>query len=151
MTKRIQQFLQAQSSATVCCVDEDSMPYCFSCFYEYNGDEQLLYFKSSLHTKHSQLLQRHPTVAGTILPDKLNKLLIKGLQFEGVVLPLENEKAKQAAQYYRQQKPMALAIPGEVWIIQLNSIKFTDAALGFAKKVLWNRHNKDENIAMNTE
>lgn len=142
MTKRIEDFLRTQSSATVCCVDEDLKPYCFSCFYVYNGNEQLLYFKSSLQTKHSQLLLRHPTVSGTILPDKLNKLLIKGLQFEGEVLPLENVDTKQAAQYYHQQNPMALAISGAVWVIQLNSIKFTDAALGFAKKMHWNRYNQ---------
>lgn len=142
MTEKIQDFIATQTSANVCCVDELAKPYCFTCFYAYNSDEQLLYYKSSPDTKHAKLLLINPAVAGTILPDKLNKLLIKGVQFEGIALPLDHPLAKSAASFYHKKNPVALAMPGEVWTIQLEKIKFTDTSLGFGKKLNWKRNDQ---------
>ncbi|MBL0181441.1 MAG: pyridoxamine 5'-phosphate oxidase family protein [Chitinophagaceae bacterium] len=139
MTGKITDYIKEQTCASVCCVDELGQPYCFSCFYIYNSDEGLLYYKSSLSTQHSLILSKNPAVAGTILPDKLSKLHVRGLQFEGTLLPFDHPAASAAASYYHRKNPMALAIPGEVWTIQVNSVKFTDSSLGFGKKLSWSR------------
>ena len=143
MNERIEEYLKQQSCANVCCVDTRRLPYCFSCFYAYNINDRLLYYKSSLDAHHSKIILDSPEIAGTILPDKLSKLQVKGLQFEGIVLPLEHPLATNAAAFYYKKNPVAVAMPGEIWTIQINFIKFTDSRLGFGKKLTWNREEQE--------
>jgi uncharacterized protein YhbP (UPF0306 family) len=139
MNKSIAQFIEKQKSCTICCVDEFGKPYCFSCFYEFNARQGFLYFKSSSKSKHCGILLNSPFVAGTILPDKLNVLVIKGIQFEGMVLPANHFLVEQASSFYYKKNPAALAVPGDIWIVEIDSIKMTDNTFGFGKKILWNR------------
>lgn len=139
MNDRIVKFIREQTCASVCCADLQGSPYCFSCVYAYDSEENFLYYKSSAGTRHSEILLHHPAVAGTILPDKLNMLHIKGIQFEGIVLPAGHPSAKNASARFHKKHPLALAQPGSIWTIQLNSIKFTDNSLGFGKKTTWDR------------
>ena len=139
MHERIDEYIKQQSCANVCCVDGNGLPYCFSCFYACNSNDRLLYYKSPFDARHSKIILINPAVAGTIMPDKLNKLHVKGIQFEGTVLPLEHPSSKNAAAFYYKKNPMAVAMPGEIWTIQINNIKFTDSRLGFGKKLTWSR------------
>lgn len=137
MDERIVEFISGQKVATVCGVDVENNPYCFSCFYAFDKDRQLLYFKSGSSAHHSEILLENPVVAGTINPDKLNQLAIKGIQFTGKVLPATDELCIDAASVYHKRFPFALAMPGEVWTIQLEVIKMTDNTLSFGKKIHW--------------
>lgn len=139
MDDSIINFLQNQSVVTICCTDDDGNPYCFPCFYAFNSSLQLLYFKSSPSSYHSVLLADKPEIAGTILPDKLNIMALKGVQFEGTVLPPNDSLMHNSSRYYYQKYPLALVIPGEVYAIQLSAIKMTDGAKGFGKKITWRR------------
>ena len=139
MNETIIQFLQKQTCATICCVDEQEKPYCFSCFYAFNPEDGLLYFKSSVNSHHSGLMKKNPFIAGTILPDKLNKLIVKGIQFEGINLDSQHAMAKQSGNNYLKKHPISLAISGEVWTVQINHIKMTDSTKGFGKKIAWKR------------
>ena len=139
MNETIIRFLQEQTCATICCINERGEPYCFSCFYAFNREEGLLCFKSSADSHHSVLMKKNPCVAGTVLPDKLNTLLVKGLQFEAIVLDQQNPILKKALVSYIKRHPMALAIPGEVWALRINSIKMTDSTKIFGKKIVWKR------------
>jgi uncharacterized protein len=143
MIAGINEYIKQQSCASVCCIDSNELPYCFSCFYAYNIDEGLLYYKSSQGAHHSKNISNNPLVAGTILPDKLNKLQVRGVQFEGIVLPLGHPSARNDAAYYYKKNPMAVAMPGEIWTIQISSIKFTDSRLGFGKKLTWSREEQE--------
>lgn len=137
MNETIVRFIEKQTCATVCCVEENNKPYCFSCFYAFNAGEGLLYFKSSSDTHHSSLMKDNAFVAGTILPDKLNTLLVKGIQFEGVVLGPNHSLVKNASRYYHKKYPIALAMQGEISVIQITHIKMTDSTKGFGKKTTW--------------
>src|SRR5688572_17195611 len=75
MDENIIRFLQKQTCATISLVDGQGKPYCFNCFYAFNSEDGLLYFKSSATSYHVGLLKSNPLTAGTILPDKLNVLL----------------------------------------------------------------------------
>jgi uncharacterized protein YhbP (UPF0306 family) len=97
-----------------------------------------MYFKSSVSAKHSSILVTDPCIAGTIQPDKLNRLVVKGIQFEGKILPGDHPICKEASADYYKKHPMALAVPGEIWVIELN--KMTDSTLGFGKKISWKRN-----------
>jgi len=96
MNDTITHFLYEQTCASLCCLDEQGNPYCFNCFFAFNGADGLLYFKSSVESWHALLIAENPVIAGTILPDKLNRLLIKGIQFAGTVLPVDNPLIQKA-------------------------------------------------------
>lgn len=134
----IVRFLNAQTCATICCINE-GMPWCFSCFYAFDPVHQLFYYKSSADTKHAALLLSNGQIAGTVLPDKLKKVSVQGIQFQGRVLPIEDPAAQAASSFYHKTHPMALAIPGQVWTVQVDFIKMTDSTLGFGKKNIWKR------------
>jgi uncharacterized protein YhbP (UPF0306 family) len=140
MDKRISRFMEKQTCAGICCTDETGKPYCFSCFYACNPEQGLIYYKSSASTRHSYLLAGNPVVAGTIQPDKLNKLIVKGIQFEGIVLPEDDPACQQSAIEYYRKYPMAIAVPGEIRTIKITSVKMTDSAMGFGKKIYWKRN-----------
>mgnify|MGYP001613471760 CR=1 FL=1 len=139
MNDNIVQFIQKQTCATLCCVDEQGKPWCFSCFYSFNSEEGLLYFKSSADAHHSAVMKNNPLIAGTILPDKLNKILVKGIQFEGIVMDANHPLAIKASGYYHKKYPIALAMHGEIAVILINHIKMTDSTIGFGKKIAWDR------------
>ena len=146
MNENITRFLQQQTCATICCTHEDNKPYCFSCFYAFNYKDGLLYFKSSASSYHATQMKKNPFVAGSILPDKLSKLVVKGIQFEGIVLNEDDPLAKQASSIYLKQHPIAMAIQGEIWTIQINHIKMTDSKLGFGKKITWFKDAISSNV-----
>jgi uncharacterized protein len=134
---RIIDFFQDQTVATVCCLDNENHPYCFSCFYAIDPEKNLLCFKTSATTHHAQLMRKKNFIAGTIQPDKLNKLAIKGIQFSGEALLEDNPLCADASSLYHQKYPFALVMPGDVWTIRLTKIKMTDNTLAFGKKINW--------------
>ena len=137
MDEEIVRFLQQQTCATICVVDENGSPYCFNCMYAFTGEFGLLYFKSSADTHHAGLLKTSSLVAGTILPDKLNVILPKGVQFNGLVLQEHDPLTEKASLFYHKKFPIAIAVSGEVWTIRINRIKMTDSTKGFRKKITW--------------
>lgn len=139
--ENIIRFLQKQTCATISLVNEQGRPYCFNCFYAFNSEDGLLYFKSSATTYHVGLLKANPFTAGTILPDKLNVLMVKGVQFEGIVLQEDDPLTQNASRIYHKKHPLALAINGETWTIRLQRIKLTEGTKGFGKKFTWCRED----------
>jgi uncharacterized protein len=47
MNENIIRFFQKQTCASISCVDDQYKPWCFSCFYAFNTELGLLYYKSS--------------------------------------------------------------------------------------------------------
>ena len=139
MNEYFDSFIEDNTCVSFACLDSHGKPYCFTCFYAVDLEKGLLYFKSSPDSNHAGFLLQNQSVAGTILPDKLNKLQVKGIQLEGQVLAFDHPSAKSAALQYYKTNPMAVAMPGEVWTVQLNRIKYTDNTLGFGKKIIWER------------
>jgi len=146
MNKIITEFIERQKCASVCCLDEKNDPYCFNIFYAFDKVERRLYFKSSHNSNHAQYLLQNKTIAGTILPDKLNLFSIRGVQFTGYVTDNPDMVHHHAAEEYHRKFPFALAMPGEVWTIQLETIKMTDNTVGIGKKICWQRENLYEDI-----
>lgn len=139
MDETIINFLQDQSVMTVCYADENGNPFCFPCFFAFNSNKGLLYFKTSSSSHHAVKLVSTPGIAGTVLPDKLNVMALKGVQFQGTVLPYDHPLMHKASRYYYQRFPLALVMPGEIYAIELTEIKMTDGAKGFGKKIIWSR------------
>ena len=139
MNEKITHFLQTQTCCSISCLDEEGNPYCFSCYFSFDAEAGTLSFKSSVDSYHASLLLKNPKVSGTVLPDKLNKLSIKGIQFRGICISADTILSQEASAKYHKRHPLALAIKGTVYTIQLNQIKMTDSSMGFGKKLYWEK------------
>ena len=142
MNDHILEFIKKQHTANLCCVSKEGIPHCFSCFFAVNGDKALLYFKTSPDTKHGTIMKVNGVVAGTILPDKFNMMAIQGIQFTGFLIPGDDKLAKNASVHYYKKFPYAMAMSGEIWTIQVTSVKMTDNRKGFGKKLNWELKEK---------
>lgn len=139
MNINIQNFLAKQTCASICCIDKDNRPYSFSCYYAFNADAGLMYFKSSVDSHHVGLMIKNPAVSITVLPDVLNKLIVKGVQIQGVALNPENKMDTDASSLYYKKNPIALTIKGTVFTIRIDVVKMTDSSRVFGKKLHWER------------
>lgn len=139
MNKTIVDFLKSQTCATISCISDNAHPYSFICFYVFDAKDGLLYFKSSPTTDHIKFLEQNLLVSGTILPDKLNKLVVKGVQFNGIFLNALDPLSIKAESHYYKGVPMAMAMKGNVFTIKINSIKMMDSSRIFGSKILWER------------
>jgi uncharacterized protein len=138
MDIKIKTFIREQKNLTLCTSVNDS-PYCASCFYAYNESDNTLIFKSGKETKHIVNALVNDKVAGTIVPDISKLGIIKGIQFTGKFFVLKADKLDQAKSVYYKRNPLALASPGELWAVELTSVKMIDSTLGFGKKLVWEK------------
>ena len=138
MAQSMLEFLKAQTCANVCAIDEEGLPYCFSCFYAFDEANAKLYFKSGPGTHHGKIMQVKHQCSGTVVPDALDPLQIKGIQFKALAKKLSLFDMAPSILYHARH-PLATAIPGELWELSLQWIKFTDNTQGFGSKLLWER------------
>jgi uncharacterized protein YhbP (UPF0306 family) len=134
----IAEFITEQKVATVCTSNND-VPYCFNCYYVFMEAEGILVYKSSTTTKHDKMLVENERVAGTIIPESISVATIRGVQFEGVLLRDSLEMGMKLSASYYLKFPFSMAIPGKLFGIQLNQLKFTDNTRGFGFKQTWER------------
>lgn len=138
MDQEISGFIREHTVATVACTS-GNRPYCFNCYYAFSEEQAWLIFKSSFQTRHGEILQENREVAGTIIPEKIDVAVIRGIQFEGQVLEDSIDLSVKAAAIYYLRFPFAMAVPGNLQVISLRSLKFTDNTRGFGFKQHWSR------------
>jgi len=137
--KEISLFIKENKIASIACIDENNNPYCFNCFYVFDEMNFLLFFKSSLETYHSRSLSKRQNVAGSILPDKINLVALKGIQFTGTIITDNFPGNINPDSFFHKRLPLALVKPGHVWCIQLEMVKMTDNTNIFGKKLKWQK------------
>lgn len=133
----IKEFLHQNKVASISFIDAENKPYSINAFFVFNEEKQILIFKSSPGTKHHQFIIENAFVSGTVLPEQLDLLKIRGIQFTGQVI--DNKIANSfsiSAEYYKKY-PVGLAIPGYIWAVKLDFLKFTDNTMGFGHKTIW--------------
>ena len=136
-TKRIADFIKENKILTLCCLDQNNKPYCFHCFYAFDERNHLLFFKSSTGSYHSLLLSQNPIVSGSILPEKIEIMALKGIQLTGTVLYSDFPCQDSPESIYHKKFPFAVVKPGHVWCIRLDTLKMTDNTNIFGKKLEW--------------
>lgn len=136
----ITSFINENKVATLC-TSNNNEPYCFNCYYSFMEQDGMLVYKSSTDTKHDKMLLQNHNVAGTIIPENVDVVSIRGIQFEGLLMnDCFDLGIKISASYYLKY-PFAIAMPGKLFAIQLNRIKFTDNTRGFGFKQKWERND----------
>ncbi len=140
MNEKIETFIAAQKNLTLCTCNENE-PFCANCFYAFLIENNSLVFKSNRKTTHVSNGIINNKVAGTILPDVSKMGTIKGIQFLGKFIEPKAELLTMAQKIYYKRFPFALAMPGDIWLIELHSIKMTDNTIGIGNKISWERTN----------
>ena len=138
MGKKITSFISEEKNLTLC-TSNDNIPYCASCFYAYVPEENLLVFKSDKNSKHITDALLNDAVAGTIIPDLSKIGIIKGIQYTGKLLMPGGDLLEKIKKAYYGRFPFSVAMAGDLWAIELISIKMTDNKLGFGKKIIWEK------------
>ena len=131
--QKITTFIAKHHVMSLATSHEDSLSVC-SLFYIYDENSHTFVVASSEKTTHIVHIKNNSKIAGNILLETENIGEIKGLQFKGEFIPLEDKELKQA---YFKRYPYALALMPKLWQINVNYFKLTDNALGFAKKIIW--------------
>lgn len=139
LTKNITEFLSKNKVATVCFNDKQNKPYCINCFYCFIEKEAILIFKSSYGTTHDEYIKQNNPLAGTIIADQLDVTQLKGIQFTGILLDQHQINDKKLSLSYLKTFPLSIAMPGYLWAVQLEYIKYTDNTLGFGNKTIWQK------------
>lgn len=138
MDAGIEKFLESQTVLSLATSVNDR-PYCASCYYAFVPVSNLLVFKSDIDTQHIEDALANNQVAGTILPDNLEKNKIQGIQFSGIFRKPEGGAHDIALKKYLLKYPVATLFRGNIWVIELSRIKFTDNTLPEGRKILWER------------
>jgi uncharacterized protein len=136
LAERILKFILSQNQFVLAtCVN--GKPHCAICFYAYSEKLNSLIFKSKSESLHvvEGIANKEIAAAITNSQNRINE--IKGAQIEGIFIKPDVDQIKEARQNYYKKFPFALAIPGEIWLIELTKVKFTDNSLGFAQKIIW--------------
>jgi uncharacterized protein YhbP (UPF0306 family) len=113
--------------------------------YVFLPGDQALVFSSERSTRHIAEARLNTHVSGTILPTKMESGVARGIQFNGHFKTPSAHQIELARKVYYSKFPFALLMKGDLWMIELSTIKMTDNTLGFGKKLLWNKLLENEN------
>lgn len=139
---RIVDFINQHHVLTLATCSENQ-PYCAHCFYAYLPDENMLVFTSDQDTRHGTQALENPQVAGGIALETKTIGKIQGLQFCGKAMLAEGELLKKAKKAYLKAFPYAALMKTTLWAVQLTFLKMTHNRLGFGKKLIWEKNNKE--------
>ncbi|MEI2265406.1 YhbP family protein [Erwinia sp. CGal63] len=132
----ISRYLQKQHVLAVCGGDP---VWCANCFYVFNAQKVAFWLMTEEKTRHGGQFASDPRVAGTISGQPKSVMLIKGVQYAGEVRLLAGEEEAAARRAYIKRFPVAAAASAPIWEIVVSELKMVDNALGFGKKLVWQR------------
>jgi uncharacterized protein len=114
-----------------------NMPWCCSCFYVYDEEENKFVITSDKDTRHVSEFLAQPEVAGTIALETLAVGKIQGVQFSGTIKKISDKEHEHTRRAYIKRFPVAAFSELTLWSIKISYIKFTHNQLGFGKKIIW--------------
>ena len=136
---RILDFIGNHHVLTVACASREGSLWCANAFYVYDSQEAGFIITSEEKTRHAQLFLENPSVTGSVVLETEQVGKIQGLQFTGTVRRCDGGLFDRCRLLYLKHFPYAVFKGGEVWLISLDVIKYTDNRLGFGQKILWRR------------
>lgn len=142
INKKILEFISKNQVATICFTNSSNKPYCINCFYHFDDRLAILIVKSSYGTSHDAYVKSNKPTSGTIIADQIELSKLKGIQFTGSILDQQQINELKLNVSYVKKFPLSVAMPGYVWGIQLEYLKFTDNSFGFGNKIVWKLINE---------
>ncbi|MGK3123059.1 YhbP family protein [Candidatus Pantoea formicae] len=136
-------YLKKQHALSLCASNGDDL-WCANCFYVFDETRMAFWLMTEPDTRHGSLMLANPRVAGTVNGQPKTVLLIKGVQYRGHIQRLTEEQEEAARRAYQKRFPIARKVKAPLWEITLDEVKMTDNALGFGKKIVWQRNESSE-------
>lgn len=136
-------YLKKQHALSLCASNGDDL-WCANCFYVFDETRMAFWLMTEPDTRHGSLMLANPRVAGTVNGQPKTVLLIKGVQYRGHIQQLTEEQEEAARRAYQKRFPIARKVKAPLWEITLEEVKMTDNALGFGKKIVWQRNESSE-------
>ncbi|MEG1553892.1 MAG: pyridoxamine 5'-phosphate oxidase family protein [Rikenellaceae bacterium] len=136
--KKVVTFLAEHHLMTLA-TTRDNIPHTANLFYHFDLESLCFIFTSQEETKHVKDVLKNNTVAMNVALETKNVAKIQGLQMTGHMRHPEGDDLKNMKKLYLKAVPLAVVMDLDIWVIDLDSYKFTDNTLGFGKKLLWNR------------
>ena len=136
--KRIVSFIKKHHVLTLATSVENE-PYCANCFYAYMEKQNAFVFTSDFETKHIKDALLNNSVGGSVVLETSVVGKIQGIQFNGSLNEAKGDSLKEANRFYMKRFPFAQLMKTNLWILDINFIKFTDNRLGFGKKLIWEK------------
>lgn len=136
---KVLEFIKEHHVMTICAANAGDI-WCANAFYHYCEEESLFIIASDTTTRHMTLAlngQKEGIIAGSIVLETEAIGTIRGLQFKGVIRPVDEILSKYRLMYLKRF-PYAILKGGDLWIVQMKEAKFTDNRLGFGKKLIMN-------------
>jgi len=128
---------------------KDNFPWVAHCFYAFMEKEMVLVFTTDDDTRHGQEMKENETVSAGIAWETKAVGQIRGAQIEGRVVKIEKSKPERRKTSderrlppklaYLKRFPYAALMKTTLWVLEIESIKYTDNRLGFGKKLKWSR------------
>ena len=141
--KRIVEFIDKHHVLTLA-TTKNNVPYCANCFYVYYPEENMLVFTTDHNTKHAKDALKQNIVAGSIVLETNVVGKIQGLQFQGKMFEPDDALLKKIKKQYLKRFPVAMLMKTNLWVVELNFLKFTDNRLGFGKKLIWGEEQSEK-------
>lgn len=139
---RIINFIQTEKILTLATC-ANNKPHCAICYYAYCEKLNIIIFKSTNHSEHVQQGLNNTKTAATIYSSKTTIASNKGVQLECDLITGNENQRREAQKKYYLKFPFALSFPGELWLLELTKIKFTDNSLGFKTKLNWQKNESN--------
>jgi uncharacterized protein len=119
----------------------NNIPYCSTCFFAYDPDNNVFIFTSEKDTRHIHEAVKQKQVAGAIALETKIIGKIRGIQFTGEIKEISGEELITYKKVYLNKFPYVTPFIKDTpfWIITPNLLKLTDNNLGFGKKIIWTK------------
>lgn len=134
---RIVEFLKEHHVATIA-IGNGADLWCWHAFYTYLQEENVMLFTSETKTRHIKMvLEGNSHVTGGVALETEKIGTIRGAQFRATIEPCEGSLLNEYRLKYLRRFPYAILKGGDLWLLRLYEIKFTDNRLGFGKKIIF--------------
>ena len=141
--KRIIEFINKHHVLTLA-TTRNNIPYCANCFYFYYKENNMLVFTTDYETKHAKDALEQSIVAGSIVLETNIVGKIQGVQLQGKMYEPKGELLKKVKSRYLKRFPVAMLMKTNLWVLELQFLKFTDNRLGFGKKLFWGEEQSEK-------
>ncbi len=146
MNSNISTFLNEEKICTLSYVDVNKSKSVIV-FFAFSETEKGLYFQTNPEKSWILSMQQNPRISGTVLRQGKNWFQQKGLNFEGILAPLEDSELNQAKKMLEKSLAITTFSSKPVYKIKLQRLSFTAFGLGIPKTYTW----EEEGIFENTE
>lgn len=141
MEQRILEFINEHHVLTLAAAAKGDI-WCASAFYVFDPGANSFIITSDENTRHMLLAldgAQTGIVSGAIVLETETVGMIRGLQFKAGIKKAGASLLDHSRLLYLKRFPYAILKGGDLWVLPLSELKFTDNRLGFGKKLTWKK------------